>query len=71
MTEEFACLGVDDADVEVVDEHHDWLAGVGAADADVAEGDAAGCVDAVASDSVVGSIQRSSGPSLVSLGIIQ
>src|SRR5919106_214441 len=31
----FAGGGVDDPDVEVVDEHHDALAGVGAADADV------------------------------------
>src|SRR5687767_4856914 len=53
LAEEFTGGGVDDADVEVVDEHQDWRAGVGAADADVveaavvAEGDAAGGVDAV------------------------
>ena len=35
MAEEFACCGVDDADVEVGDEEHDGGAGVGAADADV------------------------------------
>ena len=53
MAEEFAGLGGDDADVEVVDEHQDGCVGVGSADADVvestvvAEGDAAGFVDAV------------------------
>ena len=47
---------MDDADVEVVDEHHDRGSGVGSADADVvevavvAEGDFAGFVDAVVAD---------------------
>ena len=60
MAEEFAGGGVDDADVEVVDEHEHGCAGVGAADADVvhaagaAEGDGAGLVDAVVADAVVG-----------------
>ena len=60
VAEEFSGGGVDDADVEVVDEHDDVGAGVGAADADVveaavvAEGDDAGGVDAVVADAVVG-----------------
>ena len=60
VAEEFAGGGVDDADVEVVDEEDDGGAGVGAADADVvhasgaAEGDGAGLVDAVVADAVVG-----------------
>jgi hypothetical protein len=51
---------VDDADVQVLDEQQDVGSGVGSADADVvqpsagAEGDAAGCVDAVGADPVVG-----------------
>ena len=53
VSEEFSGGGVDNADVEVVDEHQDGCVGVGSADADVvestvvAEGDAAGFVDAV------------------------
>lgn len=35
VSEEFAGLGGDDSDVEVVDEHHDFGSGVCAADADV------------------------------------
>lgn len=35
VAKQFAGGGVDDADVEVVDEQEDGLAGVGAADADV------------------------------------
>ena len=59
MAEEFAGGGVDDADVEVVDEHHDLVAGVGAADADVvhaagaSQGEGAVGVDAVVADAVV------------------
>ena len=59
VAEHFAGGGVDDADVEVVDEGEDGLGGVGAADADVvhapgsAEGDDAGLVHAVAPDAVV------------------
>ena len=51
---------MDDADVEVVDEQDDVGSGVGSADADVvesavdAEGDAAGFVDLVVADAVVG-----------------
>ena len=60
LSEEFAGGGVDDADVEVVDEQDHSSAGVGAADADVveaagaAQGDGAGLVDAVVAESVVG-----------------
>ncbi len=58
--EQFAGRGVDDADIEVVDEQEDVGSGVGSADADVveaatdAQGDHAGVVDAVAADAVVG-----------------
>ena len=51
---------MDDADLQVVDEQDDVGSGVGPADADVvelavvAEGDAAGGVDDVAADAVVG-----------------
>jgi hypothetical protein len=57
---EFAGVGVDDADVAVLDEHEDVGSGVGLADADgvelavVAECDLAGFVDAVVADAVVG-----------------
>jgi hypothetical protein len=50
---------VDDANVEVVDEHQNVGSGEGSSDADVveaagdAQGDAAGVVDAVAADSMV------------------
>ena len=56
---ELAGGGVDDADLEVVDEQEDVGSGVGSADAYVvefavdAEGDDAGVVDAVLADSVV------------------
>ena len=56
VADDFAGGGVDDADVEVVDEHDDRGAGEGSADADVvelavvAEGDFAGFVDAVVAD---------------------
>src|SRR5262245_64656228 len=59
LADDLAGGGVDDADVEVVDEEGDRGAGVGAADADVeqapvvAEGDLAGLVDAVVTDPVV------------------
>ena len=51
---------MDDADVQVVDEQQDVGSGVGSADADVvqaavdAQGDAAGLVDLVVAESVVG-----------------
>ena len=51
---------MDDADLEVLDQHEYAGAGVGSADADVveasgdAQGDDAGSVDAVAPDPVVG-----------------
>ncbi|HEU4945671.1 MAG TPA: hypothetical protein VFT31_00820 [Kribbella sp.] len=57
---QFAGGGVDDADVEVVGEQDDVGSGVGSADADVveaagvAQGDAAGLVDAVVPHPVVG-----------------
>ncbi|MEQ4209463.1 hypothetical protein [Actinopolymorpha sp. B9G3] len=60
FAEELTGGGVDDADVEVLDEHEDAGSGVGSADADgvqlaaVAQGDVAGFVDAVVSESVVG-----------------
>ena len=59
-SQDFAGGGVDDADVEVVDEHDDGLAGPASSDGDlvegavVAEGDFAGVVDAVVADAVVG-----------------
>jgi hypothetical protein len=60
FAEELAGGGVDDADVQVLDEEQDAGSGVGAADADVvefsvvAEGDEPGVVDAVGADAVVG-----------------
>ena len=59
VAEEFAGGGVDDPDVEVVDEDDDVGSGVGSSDADVAEpagdaqGDGAAGVDAVSADAVV------------------
>jgi hypothetical protein len=59
VAEDFSGGGVDDADVEVLDEQDDVGSGVGSSDADVAEpagdaqGDAAGFVDLVVTDSVV------------------
>jgi hypothetical protein len=60
--EEFSGEGVDDADVEVLDEHEDAGAGVCSADADVvqaavvAEGDASGLVDGVVAQPVVAAL---------------
>ena len=60
FAQDFTGDRVEDADVEVLDEEHDVGSGVGSADADVvqaavvAEGDAAGLVDPVVADSVVG-----------------
>ena len=60
LSEEFAGGGCDHADLQVVDEQDDVGSGVGSADADVvqapgvAQGDAAGVVDAVVADPVVG-----------------
>jgi hypothetical protein len=59
LAQQFTGGGVDHADVELVDEQDDVGSGVGSADADVvqspghAQGDAAGLVDAVASDAGV------------------
>jgi len=59
FAEELAGGGVDDADVEVVDEQNDVGSLVGSADADVAElavnaqGDGSGLVDLVEADAVV------------------
>jgi hypothetical protein len=59
VAEDLAGGGVDDADVEVGDEEEDGGSGVGSSEADVvesavvAEGDAAGGVDAVAADAPV------------------
>ena len=58
-SEEYSGGGVDDADVEVVDEEQDVGSGVGSSDADVvespvvAQGDFAGGVDAVNTGPVV------------------
>ena len=60
MAHEFAGRGVDDSDVEVLDEQQDAGAGVGSADADVvesagvAQGEFSVLVDAVGADPVVG-----------------
>jgi hypothetical protein len=60
VAQELAGGGVNDADVEVLHEHHDVGSGVGPADADVvepaavAEGDGAGGADDVGADAVVG-----------------
>jgi hypothetical protein len=60
LAEEFAGGGVDDADVQVLDEQQDVGSGVGPADADVVQApvdpqrDAAGLVDLVGADAVVG-----------------
>ena len=60
VAEDLAGGGVDDADVEVVDEEHDVGSGVVFADSDVveaavvAQGDRAGSVDFVVADAVVG-----------------
>ena len=67
VAEEFAGGGVDDADVEVLDEQDDAGVRVGSADADVveapgvAEGDVAGLVDEVVADAVVGVVVRLAG----------
>ena len=59
LAEEFAGGGVDDPDVQVLDEHQDGGAGMGPADADVvevsvvAEGELAVGVNAVGADPVV------------------
>ena len=60
FAEKFAGRGVDDSDVEVLDEDQDAGSVVDAADADVvqasvdAQGDRAGLVNAVGADAVVG-----------------
>ena len=65
LAEEFAGGGVDDADVEVLDEQEDVGSGVGSADADVveaagdAQGDGAGLCRPVVADAVVGVAVRS------------
>ncbi|MEU4295053.1 hypothetical protein AB0E63_43105 [Kribbella sp. NPDC026596] len=69
---EFSGGGVDDSDVEVVDEEEDVGSGVGSADADVvepavdAQGDNAGVVDAVGADAMV----DLAGPVGVGVGVI-
>ena len=75
FAEEFAGGGVDDADVEVLDEDEDAGSGVGSADADgvespaVAQGDLPAGVDAVASDPVVGVVVPVAGGCLGSTGV--
>jgi hypothetical protein len=60
FAQEFAGGGVEDADVQVLDQEQDVGSGVGAADADVvqaaarAQGDVAGAADLVVADAVVG-----------------
>src|SRR5215831_6721143 len=60
VAEQFAGGGVDDADVQVLDEQQDVGSGVGSAGADVvelagvAEGDGAGFADDVGADAVMG-----------------
>ncbi len=60
VAEDLSGGGVDDGDVVVLDEQDDVGSGVGSTDADVAEsagdaqGDAAGLVDLVVADAVVG-----------------
>ncbi len=67
LAEEFSGGGVDDADVEVVDEQDDVGSGVGSSDADVvepavhADGDGAAGVDAVVADAVVGVVASGRG----------
>jgi hypothetical protein len=60
VAQDLAGGGVDDGDVQVLDEQDDVGSGVGSADADVpelagdAQGDAAGLVDLVVADAVMG-----------------
>jgi len=60
VAEQFARCGVDDPDVQVLDEHQNAGSGVGSADADVveaaavADGELSVGVDAVGADPVVG-----------------
>ncbi len=67
IAEQFAGGGVDDADVQVLDEQQDVGSGVGSAGADVvelagvAEGDGAGFADDVGADAVVVPAPRSPG----------
>jgi len=64
FAEEFAGGGVDDADVEILDQNGDAGSGVGSADADgvelaaVAQGDLAGLVDAVVSGEIGGGMEE-------------
>jgi hypothetical protein len=59
FAQELAGVGVDDADVQVLDQEQDAGSGAGAADADVvefprvAEADEPGLIDAVGADAVV------------------
>jgi hypothetical protein len=76
FAEEFAGGGVDDSDVEVVDEHDDAGAGVGSADADVvesagdAEGEFAVGVDDVVADAVVGVVAAVGGRGGLGSGVV-
>ena len=60
FAQQLAGGGIDDPDLEVVDQQQDVGLGVGSADADVvqaavdAQGDGAGLVDAVVADALVG-----------------
>ncbi len=75
MAEEFAGGGVDDADLEVGDEHDDAGSGVFGAEADVveaavvAQGDAPGLVDTVVADAPVGVVAAVGGGGFGSGGV--
>ena len=75
FAQEFCGGGVDDADVAVLDQDDHVGSGVGSPDADgvelslVAQGDLAGCVDAVASDAVVGVVRTVARGSLGAGGV--
>ncbi len=75
VAEDFARGGVDDADVEVVDEEHDVGSGALFADADVvesavvAQGDVACFADAVVADAVVGVVAGVAGDGFGSGGV--
>ena len=80
FAEEFAGGGVDDADVEVVDEHEHVGSGVGSgvgsSDADVveaaghAQGDHAGGVDAVVADAGVAVVVAAGGRERFGQGVV-
>jgi hypothetical protein len=76
VAEQFAGGGVDDADVEVVDEHEHLGSGVGWSDAEVVEaaghtqGDHAAVVDAVVADAAVGVVVAAGGREGLGEGVV-